>query len=135
MSKSVLDYHNEIVKCYEDESSYNCEGMSRYEFASSHIFNLTTYDSAMDEILVKDIIEVLEQIIKRDNFNYIKDESNYKKYIIVCNMLEKLEWIDWGTSIRGAWLEPVFYVRTLNNGKLTFTAEILSMFIEWIGGE
>ena len=54
----------------------------------------------------KDIIEVMEVINNRKNFEYIKeDKENYKKFILVANLLDKYNWIEWGTSIRGCWFD------------------------------
>jgi hypothetical protein len=78
---------------------------TKYHWAASEIFDLTTYDDELDELFVKKIIEVLKVIVKRRNFEYIKDENNYITYILVCQLLEKFNWIEWGTSIRGAWIE------------------------------
>ena len=87
-----------------------CESMggqkiSKYEWASSEIFNLTTYDGSIDEMLVKHIIEICKVIMNRNNFEYIRNEANYITYILVCQLLDRFHWINWGTSIRGAWFE------------------------------
>jgi hypothetical protein len=90
---------------YEWYSSCGQEVDTKYEWAASSIFNLTTYDAGLDEVFVKAIIEVCKVILERKNFEYIRNKDNYAKYILVCQMLERFEWIDWGTSIRGAWFE------------------------------
>lgn len=78
---------------------------SIYDFLASEVFDLTTYDSGIDELFVNSILEVLRVIINRENFTYIQDQNNYIKYLLVCNLLERFDWIEWGTSIRGAWIE------------------------------
>ena len=78
---------------------------TKYEWAACEVFNLTTYDSALDELFVKKIIEVLKVIFERTTFEYILDEKNYVTYILVCQLLEQFHWIDWGISIRGAWFD------------------------------
>lgn len=82
---------------------------NKYEWAASHIFNLATYDSKLDEMFVKLILEVCEVILENRNYDYIEDETNYFTFIAVCQRLDSLGWIDWGTSIRGAWFDDQVY--------------------------
>ena len=70
--------------------------MSKLEFVASETFGLTTYDSSLDELFATKIIEVLQVIIERKNFEYIQNEQNYINYILVCQLLDRLDWIDWG---------------------------------------
>lgn len=79
---------------------------SKYEWAASDIFDLVTYDAGLDENFVKKILEVCGAILNNETFDYIRDEKQYTDYIIVCQLLDKFDWINWGTSIRGAWFEP-----------------------------
>ena len=96
----------EIYKAqYEEYKSNFDDAPSKYEWAAHNIFDLTTYDGDLDELFVKCIIDVLKVIRDRSNFEYIKDENNYIKYILVCQLLDKFHWIEWGTSIRGAWFD------------------------------
>ena len=83
----------------------NNEFSDKYEWAAINVFDLITYDRELYEIFVKKIIEVCKVILNEQNFEYIEDRDNYITYIIVCQLLEKFDWIDWGTSIRGAWFE------------------------------
>ncbi len=84
----------------------------KYTWAAREVFNLCTYDSCLDELFVNTILEVCKVILGGTNFEYIKDEQNYTKYILVCQLLDKFHWIDWGTSIRGAWFEGYPDVKT-----------------------
>lgn len=90
------------------------------------IFGITTYDSGLDVKFGNAILEVMEVIAKRNNFEYIKDESNYIKFILVANILDKYNWIEWGTSIRGCWFsywyEPEVKGKldSYNMSKITF---------------
>lgn len=78
---------------------------NKYEWAASHVFNIHTYDSSLDELFVKKILEVCKVILDDKNFEYIKDEKNYMSFVAVCQRLNSLGWIDWGSSIRGAWFK------------------------------
>lgn len=80
-----------------------CE--TKYEWAANEIFDLTTYDGELDELFAKKIIEVLKVIFDGTNFEYIKDRTNYINYILICQLLNEFNWIEWGTSIRGSWIE------------------------------
>lgn len=96
----------EIYKAhYEQQKSWCDPEMSKYEWAANHVFDLTTYDGDLDELFVKCIIDVLKVIRDRYNFEYIKDEDNYIGFILVCQLLDKFHWIEWGSSIRGAWFD------------------------------
>ena len=78
-----------------------------WNWASSVVFGLVTYDAGLDEIFVRKIIKVCKVILNNETFEYIDtDETNYTNYILVCQLLDKKGWINWGTSIRGAWFEP-----------------------------
>lgn len=94
------DHYEEVCSWHDDEDEYN-----KYEWAASYIFDLTTYDGELDEKFVKDILEVCKVIADRSNYEYIANNDNYIKYILVCQLLDRFKWINWGTSIRGAWFE------------------------------
>lgn len=101
--KDLYKAHYEFYKeCFTDERL-------KYSWAATEIFDIWTYDSSLDELFVKDILEVCKVILDQENFEYIKDEQNYKKYILVCQLLDKFHWIEWGTSIRGAWFDDDNY--------------------------
>ena len=95
-----LDVFEREYDFYRDCGTFE----TKYEWASSHIFNLATYDSSLDEMFVKLILEVCDVILENKNYEYIEDETNYFTFIAVCQRLDSLGWIDWGTSIRGAWM-------------------------------
>lgn len=82
------------------------EGNNIYEWAASYIFGLSTYDGELDEHFVKIIIDVCKTIDSRNTFKMIEQSDVYYiAYIIVCQLLKHKNWIDWGTSIRGAWFD------------------------------
>jgi hypothetical protein len=89
---------------YAEEIQNTCNE-TKYEWAANLVFNLTTYDGSLDELFVKKIIEICKVILDGKNYEYIRDENNYKDFILVCQLLHNFDWINWGTSIRGAWFE------------------------------
>jgi hypothetical protein len=79
------------------------DGLTRLEFLSDYIFDFTTYDRGMAELFTRKALEVCAAISEQRTFDYIKDEDNYRWYLLMVNMPFFAERLDWGTSIRGAW--------------------------------
>lgn len=69
------------------------------------LFDVTTYDGELDCEFGEIIIEVMKTIQKGKNFDYIKNKKKYRDYILVANLLDDNGWIEWGSSIRGAWFD------------------------------
>lgn len=90
---------------YETSQELLSRTDTKYHWAAFNVFGLTTYDGELDELFVKDIIEVCKVIFDRTNYEYILNRENYIKYVLVCQMLDKHNWINWGSSIRGAWFD------------------------------
>lgn len=91
---------------YEEEKTWHpSHELSKRQWVADRVFDLTTYDGRLDELFVDSIIEVCKVILDSRTYEYIEDENNYIKYILVCQILNEFIWIDWGTSIRGAWFE------------------------------
>lgn len=120
--------------------------VSKYEWLAENVFYLTTYDNSINDMFGKKIAEVCRAILDGVTFEYIaKDESSYLTYIIVCQLLDSFHWIEWGTSIRGAWFEE----QSFNNAhsrhilhyykdgceKLPFTEENIKLLIEFVEAE
>lgn len=102
---------------YEEYRDFTGPERNKYNWAADEIFELTTYDGGLDELFVKKIIEVLDSILDGYTFEYIR--NNYITYILVCQLLCKFGWIDWGSSIRGAWLDDYSSnARPILNGNL-----------------
>lgn len=97
---SYMKYYADISK-HKGYTSNDIKLM----FLAEILFGIETDDSALSVMLGKDILEVINIIKKGLTFDYIKSEDNYKRYIIIANILNKLDWIEWGTSIRGAWFD------------------------------
>lgn len=77
---------------------------SRLEFLANHIFQFTTYDSAISELFAGKAVEVCRAITEQKTFEYIKDsQENYQWFLIMCNLPFFADRISWGASIRGAW--------------------------------
>lgn len=89
----------------EFSTGVECCG-SKYEWAASEIFGLATYDGDLDKLFVERICDVCKYIAAGKTFEFINmSEENYITFILVCQVLYKKNWINWGTSIRGAWFD------------------------------
>lgn len=116
--------------------------VTKYEWLSENVFELTTYDSSISELFGKKIVEVCRAILDRNTFKYIeKGENEYVTHILVCQVLEQFCWIEWGTSIRGAWFEEQHfnqyqsrYILRYGNDlkELPFTEENIKLLIEFV---
>lgn len=79
---------------------------NKYEFLSDEIFVLAPYDDSISEKWGKAIYEVMKAIYECKNYDYINiDQAHYETYLIVANLFEERELIEWGTSIRTAWFQ------------------------------
>lgn len=98
---------------------------AKNSYILNYIFNITTYDSALDEKFVNDILEIMDVILKRKNFEYIKDETNYIKFITIVNLI--IETLNWGTSIRGCFFDKItvncFLCRKEPNDEIIFESD------------
>ena len=107
-----------------------CAG-NAYVWAAEEVFGMFTYDNDISELFVKEIFEVLNVIIERLNFEYIQNEDDYIKYLRVCMLLDRFEWIDWGSSIRGAYLDAGRNAKDIIEG-VPFTPDNLVMLMNFV---
>lgn len=79
---------------------------SKLEYLSEYVFDFITYDSELSKTLGLMMIEVIQAIVDKQTFEYIKiSDANYVTYITMINMPFLKNKLSWGTSIRGAWIE------------------------------
>lgn len=100
----------DVMDNYRQEYEYfksNVDHVTnKYRWAARKVFGLITYDDELDEKIVKKILTVCKIILNHATYEYIHtDETNYKIYILVCQLLNHKNWINWGSSIRGAWFD------------------------------
>lgn len=113
---------------------------NKYEWAASEIFNMATYDGNLDELFVKKIIEVCKAILDGKTYEYIEtSDENYITYILVCQLLWRKGWIEWGVSIRGAFFDTGKLAGTILNWKcngetfyVPFSENNIRAFIEFM---
>lgn len=104
-----MDYKQELERLFQLEMETSiCPPISRLSFIGNYIFDFTTYDDEMDELLASKMLEVIDCILNNKTFDYHRhgeDKENYTNYIIMVNMPFLKDKIEWGTSIRGAWFD------------------------------
>lgn len=144
----MVDYKEKLDERFKnfvhmrEEHGAKKESVSKLEFIGSDIFDFTTYDSEMDEILAVKMLGVCNAILNNTIFEYIKNKENYINYITMVNMQFLIDKIAWGTSIRGAHFDdyssdPFIYVKYIigNEYKDLFPRQDLKIFmkdlIEW----
>ena len=74
-----------------------------YLAGDENLFNVVTYDSRLDEILSRKILKALI-VIHKQTF-YQLPETEQDEHIIALNLKNIESWLEWGISVRGAWLE------------------------------
>lgn len=95
----MQDYYQSI--CSMHENPY-----SKLTFVGECVFNFTTYDDAVSEAFAGLMLEVIGSIMNRTTFDYQrKSPQHYINYLIMVNMPFLKDKLEWGGSIRGAWLD------------------------------
>lgn len=130
-----MNYKEILNSLYKDSVEHDCcPPDNKYQFLGSTIFDFTTYDSEMDELFAKNMLEVIECILNRKTFEYQAiSKEKYVNYLTMVNMPFLNEILEWGGSIRGAWFNdycsPVLFCDvTIPKQELTiFFKELL----EW----
>jgi hypothetical protein len=104
---SAGKYTELLQRDYEQELEQACVAPdSKIEYLGNRIFDFTTYDSELDVYFAEKMIEVLQCLIDRKTFQYIESSrENYINYITMCNTPFLENKLEWGTSIRGAWID------------------------------
>lgn len=103
--KEIERYKKLIMNKYKEElDRYDRDEEDRpfYEFVAHNIFSFFSYCNIPDLMYAEDMISVLRAIVESKTFEYVEEMDDYYKFAIMCDKLNDLGWIHWGTSIRGA---------------------------------
>ena len=125
-----MDYLELIKKEYEQNY---LDYLTKYIFLSE-LFSFAVYEADIEKQMVKDMVEVLRAILNGETNEYIKSPSRHKKYIHMVNTPFLYDKLNWGTSVRGAWLDDGkgYYIELLDIeievGELT---KLIKALIEW----
>lgn len=103
------EYFEKMYQKYGGENVYT----EKWLFIANNIFDFTTYDDEMSFKWYNEMIAVIRVILNRTTFEYQKE--HYETYLFMCNLPFLYEKIEWGTSIRGAFVhgENEKYLRSL----------------------
>ncbi len=121
-------FAEQLTEWYEETKEFNGESdTTRLAFLGSDVFDFTTYDSEIDELLARIMLEVLQSILDRKTFEYQAiSKEHYVNYLVMCNLPFLSNKIEWGTSIRGAWLNEV---GTYTIGQIDIKDDQLKSFV------
>lgn len=101
--KFINQINEQYQQYYQGE-----EHPSKYGFLAE-IFDICTDDSGKDsaqKYLVSKMLEVIECIAKSKTYEYHeKSQENYLNFLTMVNMPFLVNKIEFGTSIRGCWLQ------------------------------
>ncbi len=83
------------------------------------------------------MLEVLKVILERETFLYIESSNeNYINFITMVNMPFLIDKLNWGTSIRGAWLDSTKEY-SIDCGRIKIEENELHYFmqaiLDWVG--
>lgn len=137
-----MDVKALLKRDWDDYCRFRPFEVSKYEWLSENVFDLTTYDNRLNDVFGRKVFEVCKAILGGTTFEYIQiDDAHYTTYILVCQILDMFHWIEWGTSIRGAWFEEQRDSRYILRDPedlenvLPFTEENIRILLEFIEEE
>lgn len=128
----MKDFKEKLEYLYKEDQMFLGHKKSKLKYVGDEIFKFTTYDGDATERFSIKMIEVIESIINKTTFEY--QEDNYDTYLLMVNMPFLIDKLDWGTSIRGAWMDERKKYKINNN--LTIKGNDIVKFlkdvIEWV---
>jgi hypothetical protein len=99
----------DFVELFEWSKKTNDDDLDQLSSKAEYLMSLIdfhTYDAGLDAFFMDKITEVLEALLNRTTFDFIgKSHDNNKWYTIVLHLPFFIDGVNWGTSIRGAWLD------------------------------
>ena len=98
-----MDYKKLLDDSFELSKGVN-NIETKLEYIGDCIFDFTTYDSAATELFTTLMLGVLNALVTRTLSDYQESPERYLTYLIAVNSPFLKDKIEWGTSIRGAWL-------------------------------
>ncbi len=133
----MKDFIKILDENFEAQAQMGLELESKKEYLGSIIFNFITYDSELDELLADKMLTVLKVILEKDTFRYTEaSNKNHINFITMVNMPFLIDKVNWGTSIRGAWLDNTKEY-SIDCGRIKIEENELHYFIQaildWVG--
>ncbi len=133
----INKYTDQLERSYKIYCESSEVKPTKLQFAGDELFEFTTYDSGIDGLFASKMTEVIEVLINHKNFEYIQSKEKYINYLLMVNMPFLTNKIEWGTSIRGAWIDDVDFSETVYQiGNIEVKKEDIKVFltdlINWI---
>ena len=130
-----MTFKEKLIKQYKSETEQASLGnVSVLAFIGDYVFDFTTYDYEISEIMATNMLEVIDSILSCTASEYIKDKNNYLNFISMINMPFLNDKIEWGCSVRNCWLDSDPFSIGLNNPIKIKQNEVKIFFkelIEW----
>lgn len=105
LTKEQLDTSFKKYKeiCEKDPKA---KKITKYNFLSSIVFDFVTYDHSIDEKWGKELHDVMRCLKDDKPEEYWGiDEEHYNIFLIICQLLIKKNWLDWGPGMKHPWFE------------------------------
>lgn len=94
----------DFEKMYEEYGGADVK--PKWEFIASDVFGFHTYDDELQKKWYYDMMDVIKAMIKRTTYQY--QEEKYETYLFMCHMPFLSDKIEWGVSIRGAYIDHYY---------------------------
>jgi len=132
-----MNYKERLQEAYEEyieSPAYPEQVTTKLDWVSENIFEFTTYDDEISIEFGQQMVDVIKALLNVKTYDYIKD--NYKTYLYMVNMPFLRDKIEWGTSIRGSWIDEyaredfkILYDWVIPKGEIK---QFLTALIEWV---
>lgn len=110
-----MTFGEQLDDYYDDVRDAGGSEMSRLAFIATYIFDFNAYDDQVEETFALAMLPVLECIYLGKTFDYLNvDQDHYVNYLMMANFPFLSSIIEWGTSIRGAWIDESATPEILN---------------------
>src|ERR1700742_4971988 len=101
----MIDYKEALQKDYDETRDYDSieTPPTKVVWLSTWIFNFDTYDEKVAQLFGSQMIDTIESLLNRTTYEYIKNSEI--TFITMVNMPFLKGKLEWGVSIRGAWID------------------------------
>ena len=104
----MIDYKEALQKDYDETRDYDSieTPPTKVVWLSTWIFNFDTYDEKVAQLFGSQMIDTIESLLNRTTYEYIKNSEI--TFITMVNMPFLKGKLEWGVSIRGAWIDEYY---------------------------
>ena len=102
---TVEFYKKQLNRAHKESCDNMGEEVSIAEFFAEDLFDFTTYEDHAAENIAIDMVSVIRCIMDGTNHQYLDSgTANRRRYFYCVNSKFLYPLLNWGTSIRGAWI-------------------------------